>query len=173
MLSVQSLNGLKRIFEITKKVNYTMYNIINEYISKVTKNMGSNQRKEVAKELETHILDSAEAIAAEENVDIDKAVIREVIDRMGSPEDVAAMYSPEKTFSDKVADQLKEIWRITVHFIIVVTIVWIILFIAFWIYFGRIDYIEFNTFTLLIMVLIYVVILAFHMVKKLKIFSQH
>ena len=150
-----------------------MYNnIIKEYINKVTKDMGSNQRKEISKELETHILDSAEALAAQKNVDIDETVIHEVIARMGSPEEVAAMYPPEKTFSDKVVDQLKEIWRITVHFIIIVATVWIVLFIAFWIYFGRIDYIEFNTFTLLIMVLIYVVILAFHMVKKLKIFSQ-
>jgi len=151
-----------------------MYNnLIKEYINKVTKNMGSNQRKEVSKELETHILDSAEALAAEKNVDIDESVIHEVIDRMGSPEEVAAMYSPEKTFSDKVVDQLKEIWRITVHFIIIVTIVWIVLFVAFWIYFGRTDYIEFNMFTLLIMIIIYLVIIAFHMVKKLKIFSQH
>ncbi|MEL7669917.1 hypothetical protein [Methanobacterium sp.] len=150
-----------------------MCNLVNEYISKVTKNMGSNQRKEVAKELETHILDSAEAIAAEKNIDIDKAVIREVIDRMGSPEEAAAMYTSEKTFSDKVVDQLKEIWRITVHFIIIVTMVWIVLFIAFWIYFGRADYIEFDMFTLLIMVIIYLVIIAFHMFKKLKIFSQH
>lgn len=151
-----------------------MYNnLIKEYINKVTKNMGSNQRKEVSKELETHILDSAEALAAKKNVDIDESIIHEVIDRMGSPEEVAAMYSPEKTFSDKVVDQLKEILRITVHFIIIVTIVWIVLFIAFWIYFGRTDYIEFNMFTLLIMIIIYLVIIAFHMVKKLKIFSQH
>ncbi|OEC87222.1 MULTISPECIES: HAAS signaling domain-containing protein [Methanobacterium] len=151
-----------------------MYNnLIKEYINKVTKDMGSNQRKEVSKELETHILDSAEALAVEKNVDIDEAIIHEVITRMGSPEEVAAMYSPEKTFSDKVVDQLKEIWRITVHFIIIVTIVWIVLFIAFWIYFGRTDYIEFNMFTLLIMIIIYLVIIAFHMVKKLKIFSQH
>ncbi|MCZ3364854.1 MULTISPECIES: HAAS signaling domain-containing protein [Methanobacterium] len=151
-----------------------MYNnLIKEYINKVTKNMGSNQRKEVSKELETHILDSAEALAAKKNVDIDESIIHEVIDRMGSPEEVSAMYSPEKTFSDKVVDQLKEILRITVHFIIIVTIVWIVLFIAFWIYFGRTDYIEFNMFTLLIMIIIYLVIIAFHMVKKLKIFSQH
>ncbi len=151
-----------------------MYNnLIKEYISKVTNDMGSNQRKEVAKELETHILDSAEAIAAQKNVDIDENIIRKVIARMGSPEEVASMYPAEKTSSDRVVDQLKEIWRITVHFIIIVATVWIVLFIAFWIYFGRIDYIEFNMFTLLIMVLIYVVILAFHMVKKLKIFSNH
>ena len=151
-----------------------MYNnLIKEYISKVTKNMGSNQRKEVSKELETHILDSAEALAAEKNGDIDEAVIREVIARMGSPEEVAAMYPAEKTFSDKIVDQLKEIWRITVHFIIIVTIVWIVLFVAFWIYSGRTDYIEFNMFSLLIMVIIYLVIIAFHLVKKLKIFSNH
>ena len=151
-----------------------MYNnLIKEYISKVTKNMGSNQREEVSKELETHILDSAEALALEKNVEIDENIIRKVIAKMGSPEEVAAMYPAEKTFSDKVVDQLKEIWRITVHFIIIVTIVWIVLFVAFWIYFGRTDYIEFNMFSLLIMVIIYLVIIAFHLVKKLKIFSNH
>ena len=151
-----------------------MYNnLIKEYINKVTKNMGSNQREEVSKELETHILDSAEALALEKNVEIDENIIRKVIAKMGSPEEVAAMYPTEKTFSDKVVDQLKEIWRITVHFIIIVTIVWIVLFVAFWIYFGRTDYIEFNMFSLLIMVIIYLVIIAFHLVKKLKIFSNH
>lgn len=150
-----------------------MYNnLIKEYISKVTDDMGSNQRKEVSKELETHILDSAEAIAAEKNVDIDESVIREVINRMGSPEEVAAMYTAEKTFSDKVVDQLKEIGRITVHFIIIVTVVWIVLYAVFWILYGSISQVNFNMTALLVMILIYIVVIAFHLVKKLKIFSR-
>lgn len=40
-------------------------NPINSYINKVTKNMGSKQQKEVFKELKTHILDSADELAAE------------------------------------------------------------------------------------------------------------
>jgi len=157
---------------IKGKVNYTMHNLINEYISKITKNMGSNQRKEISKELETHILDSAEARAAEKNVDVDEDIIKEVIERMGSPEEVAAMYPAEKTFSDKVVDQLKEIGRITVHFIIIVTMVWIILFIAFWIIYGSTDQVNFNMTALLIIILIYIVVVAFHLISKLKIFSK-
>ena len=151
-----------------------MYNnLIKEYISKVTDDMGSNQRKEVSKELETHILDSAEAIAAEKNVDIDESIIREVINRMGSPEEVAAMYLPEKTSSDKLKDILRDIGRITLAFILIATVIWIVIFIAFWVYSGRTDYIEFNMFSLLIMVIVYLVILAFHLIKKLIIFLNH
>jgi hypothetical protein len=151
-----------------------MYNnIIKEYISKVTKNMGSNQRKEVSKELETHILDSAEALALEKNVEIDETIIRKVIAKMGSPEEVAAMYTAEKTSSDKAMDVLKDIGKVTLNFIIIVAVIWIVIFIAFWIYFGRTDYIEFNMFSLLIMVIVYLVILAFHLVKKLRIFLNH
>ena len=150
-----------------------MYNnLIKEYISKVTDDMGSNQRKEVSKELETHILDSAEAIAAEKNVEIDESIIHEVINRMGSPEEVAAMYTSEKTFSDKVNDQLKELGRITVHFIIIVTVVWIVLYAVFWILYGSISQVNFNMTALLVMILIYIVVIAFHLVKKLKIFSR-
>lgn len=150
-----------------------MYNnLIKDYINKITKNMGSKQREEISKELETHILDSAEGIAAERSIKIDETLILEILHKMGSPEEVAAMYPAEKTFSDKVVDQLKDMWKITVHFIIIVAVVWIMLFAAFWIYFGRTDYIEFNMFTLIIIVIIYLVILAFHLVKKLKIFSK-
>jgi hypothetical protein len=147
-----------------------MYNLINDYISKVTKNMGSNQRKEVAKELETHILDSAESLAAGKNVDIDETIIREVIARMGSPEKVAAMYPTEKTSSDKLVDILKDMCKVTLNFIIIVAVIWIVLFIAFWIYFGSMEYIEFNMFTLFVIILIYIVILAFHLIKRLRIF---
>ena len=151
-----------------------MYNnLIKEYINKVTEDMGSNQRKEVSKELETHILDSAEAIAAEKNVDIDESIIHEVINRMGSPEEVATMYLPEKTSSDKLKDILRDIGRITLAFVLIAAVIWIVIFIAYWVYSGRTDYIEFNMFSLLIMVIVYLVILAFHLVKKLIIFLNH
>lgn len=151
-----------------------MYNnLIKEYISKVTKNMGSNQRKEVAKELETHILDSAEALATLKNVDTDETIIREVIARMGSPKEVAAMYPTEKTSSDKVVDILKDMGKVTLHFIIIVAVIWIVIFVAFWIYFGSMEYIEFNMFTLFVIILIYIVILAFHLIKRLRIFLHN
>ncbi len=95
------------------------YNLINKYIKKVTKDMGSDQRNEVGKELEVHILDSADALAAEKNVKVDDAIIRKVILRMGSAEEVASMYPVEKNFSDKAIDTLKDIGRFTLIFLII------------------------------------------------------
>lgn len=68
---------------------------INNYIDEVTKDMSPDQQKEVADELKTHILDSADAIAAARNVEVDEAIINEAVSRMGPPEKLAKMY-PEK-----------------------------------------------------------------------------
>ncbi len=114
-----------------------MYNnLINDYIKKVTKNMGSNQRKEVARELKTHILDSADALAAERNIDVDENIIREVIGKMGSAEEVAAMYPVETTLVDVVKDTLQYSVRIIV---IIITIIILSAF-ASWIYFDLLHY---------------------------------
>jgi len=75
--------------------------IIDGYIGEVTKEMGVSQRGEVAKELRTHILDSAEALAAERNVAVDEGIVREVIERMGPAEKIAAMYPSRETFLKK------------------------------------------------------------------------
>ena len=68
---------------------------IDNYIEEVTKNMSSDQQKEVADELKTHILDSADAIASARNVEVDEAIINEAVSRMGPPEKLAKMY-PKK-----------------------------------------------------------------------------
>ncbi len=68
---------------------------INNYISQVTKGMSPDQHKEVAEELKTHILDSADAIAAEKNVEVDETIIREAISLLGPAEKMAKMY-PKK-----------------------------------------------------------------------------
>lgn len=139
-------------------------NLIKDYISKVTKDMGSDQRKEVAKELETHILDSADALAAQKNVEIDETIIHEVINRMGSPEEVADMYPAEKNFSDNIMDILKGIGRFTVVFILVASIVGIVL----WIFFGNIGFISF----LLVTSIVYLVLLAIHLIQRFEIVSK-
>lgn len=78
-----------------------MYNnIINKYIHKVTKDMDPEKRKEVAEELKTHILDSAEALAAQRNIKVDNVIIREVIAKMGPAEDLAKMYP--NSFNKKI-----------------------------------------------------------------------
>lgn len=65
---------------------------IDDYIKEVTKDMGPDQQKEVARELKTHILDSADAIALERNVEVDEEMVQEAISRMGTPEKLARMY---------------------------------------------------------------------------------
>ena len=74
--------------------------IINGYIRKVTKDMDPKKREEVAQELKTHILDSAEALATERNSKMDETIVREVITKMGPAEDLAKMY-PE-SFNKKI-----------------------------------------------------------------------
>jgi hypothetical protein len=72
--------------------------LIDEYISEVTKDMSSRQRNEVARELRTHILDSADALAAERKTTVDDFIVREVINRMGPSGKVAALYPTPRTF---------------------------------------------------------------------------
>ena len=71
--------------------------IINNYIEQVTEDMGAKQRGDVARELRTHILDSADALAAERKVPVDDFIVREVLDKMGPAEKIASMYPAKKT----------------------------------------------------------------------------
>lgn len=75
--------------------------IIDDYIREVTKKMSSDQEKEVSEELKTHILDSADAIAAERNMAVDENIIHEAISRMGTPEKLAKMY-PKNEYTWKL-----------------------------------------------------------------------
>ncbi len=142
------------------------YNLINKYIKKVTKDMGSDQRNEVGKELEVHILDSADALAAEKNVKVDDAIIRKVILRMGSAEEVASMYPVEKNFSDKAIDTLKDIGRFTLIFLIISVIILTVLGIY-------IKDLQFDAVTILIFLIIYMILFTIHMISQFKIFSKY
>ncbi|WP_424358695.1 DUF4097 family beta strand repeat-containing protein [Methanocella sp. MCL-LM] len=74
-----------------------MYNkIIDDYLNKVTRDMGHKQRDDVRNELRSHILDSADALAAERNTTVNESVIREVLARMGPAEKMAAGYPVKK-----------------------------------------------------------------------------
>jgi len=60
--------------------------------------MGGRQQAEVSRELRTHILDSADAIADERKTTVDEAIVREVIANMGPARRVAALYPTPKAF---------------------------------------------------------------------------
>lgn len=66
--------------------------LINEYLAKVTSGMAPTQKREVEKELRAHILDSADALAAERMKPIDEEIVREVIDKMVPPSKLANLY---------------------------------------------------------------------------------
>ena len=61
--------------------------------------MDGKQRGEVAKELRTHILDSADALAAERKIVVDDAVLKEVLVKMGPADRVAAMYERPRSYT--------------------------------------------------------------------------
>jgi hypothetical protein len=82
--------------------------LIDDYIGEVTNNMGVRQRDEVARELRTHILDSADALAAERKTAVDDVIIREVIAKMGPAAQVAALYPTKKTFLEM--KEMKGMW---------------------------------------------------------------
>lgn len=75
--------------------------LIDEYVEKVTKDMGAEQRAEVGKELKAHIYDSSEALAAKRGTGVDESIVREVLSKMLSPEKLAAMYPSRETFLKK------------------------------------------------------------------------
>ena len=75
--------------------------LIDDYVNEVTKDMGSRQREDVGKELRAHILDSADAIAAEKKSEVDDVIIREVLAKMGPAEKVAAMYPAKKSLFEQ------------------------------------------------------------------------
>ncbi len=75
---------------------------MNDYINKVTRGMSPNQRKEVGEELKSHILDSADAIAALKNVEVDENIIHEAILMMSPPEKLAKMYPKNQINNDNI-----------------------------------------------------------------------
>ncbi|WP_305067734.1 Coenzyme F420 hydrogenase/dehydrogenase, beta subunit C-terminal domain [Methanothermobacter sp. K4] len=71
-------------------------NKLDEFIERATRRLPSEEMEEVACELKSHILDSAEAIAASRKTEVNEEVIAEALERMGSPEKIAEMYPSEK-----------------------------------------------------------------------------
>lgn len=102
-------------------------NLINEYINEVTEDMGSKQQKEVACELKTHILDSAEALATRKNVEVDENIIREAIARMG-PAELAKKYPKKRTLLEDhdLQDVVVTAGKLVGIFALLMAILWIV-----------------------------------------------
>jgi len=66
--------------------------LIDGYTNAATRGLDRKQREEVKRELKAHIWDSSEALAAERKMPVDESIVREVIERMGPPGDIAAEY---------------------------------------------------------------------------------
>lgn len=103
-------------------------NIIDEYINEVTKDMGAKQREELSKELKTHILDSADALAAERKTPVDAVIIREVIAKMGPAEKLAALYPTKKTFLEQggLWNSIKGLATVAIMFLLVSVILMLV-----------------------------------------------
>jgi hypothetical protein len=102
--------------------------LIDEYVGKVTKDMGAEQRDEVGRELKAHIYDSAEAIAAKRGAGIDEAVVREALSRMMPPEKLAAMYPSKETFLRKSGmwKAVQALAGIAVAFLLLAAIIYLV-----------------------------------------------
>ncbi len=102
--------------------------LIDDYVNEVTKDMGVVQRKDVSRELRTHILDSADALAAEKKVPVDDLIVREVISKMGPADKIAAMYPSRKTFLEKndLLKVLPVLGGLIVAFLMVAAILWFV-----------------------------------------------
>jgi hypothetical protein len=102
--------------------------LIDDYINEVTRGMGARQRDEVARELRTHILDSADALAAERKTSVDETIIREVIAKMGPAGRVAAMYPTPKTFLEMkgLREAILGLGGLAFAFLLVAGILWLV-----------------------------------------------
>lgn len=102
--------------------------LIDDYLNEVTKDMGAAQRNDVSKELRTHILDSADALAAEKKIPVDDVIVRDVISKMGPAEKIAAMYPSRETFLEKSGlwKAVQALGGIAVAFMIVAAVLWIV-----------------------------------------------
>ena len=101
--------------------------LIDDYVNTVTKGMGTRQREDVGKELRAHIMDSAEAIAAERKIAVDDVIIREVLARMGPAERIAAMYPAQKSiFMQHQVKALLSLAGIALAFLMVAAILTIL-----------------------------------------------
>jgi hypothetical protein len=101
---------------------------INEYLEKVTNGMGPAQKREVQKELRAHILDSADALAAERKKPVDEDLVREVIEKMVPPSKLGNLYpAPSALLQMK---RLRQVFSglilFATMFLLVAGILWIV-----------------------------------------------
>ena len=69
-------------------------NVLDAYLKQVEMYLPPWNAAEIVREIRSHVLDQAEGLAAERGLELDEAVVREVLDRLGSPQRLAAGYVP-------------------------------------------------------------------------------
>lgn len=101
--------------------------LIKEYIDAATDGMAGRQKNDVARELKTHILDSADALAAERKVAVDETIVREVLAKMGPAKTIAAMYPAKKAILEHgMGKALLSLAGIAAAFLIITGILWVV-----------------------------------------------
>lgn len=70
---------------------------LDDYLSQVEMYLPPWNAQEIVREIRSHVLDQAEGLAAERGVEVDEAILREALDRLGSPKQLAAGYVPAVT----------------------------------------------------------------------------
>ncbi len=116
--------GGKQPGEVVKDLKKHM--MIKEYIDRATEGMKGNQRNDVARELKSHILDSADALAAERKVPVDDVIVKDVLDKMGPADMIAAMYPTKKTILEHgMGKALLSLAGLALSFLAVAAILWL------------------------------------------------
>lgn len=102
--------------------------LIDEYLERVTRDMGPEQKREVENELRTHIMDSAEALASERKTAVNEAMIHEVLRGMMPPAQLAALYPKQGAFlqTKRLSDACKGLAYIATMFLLVAGILWLV-----------------------------------------------
>ena len=138
---------------------------LEKYIRGVTREMGVKQRQEVARELKSHILDGAEELATQRNVEVDDTIIKEVISKMGPAEEVAKMYPVEETLIDKIIFAVKAVGLFTFIFIVIAATMWQILKVY-------VKTLELTTSLIIAIAITYIILLAIYLIFRFKIPSK-
>lgn len=101
--------------------------MIKEYIDAATEGMSGKQKNDVARELKTHIMDSADALAAERKVPVDEHIVKEVLGKMGTAKKIAAMYPAKKAILEHgMGKALLSLAGIAAAFLVVACILWVV-----------------------------------------------
>jgi len=101
--------------------------LIKEYVDAATEGMSGQQKNDVARELRTHILDSADALAAERKVPVSEQIVKEVLAKMGPAKKIAAMYPAKKAILEHgMGKALLSLAGIAAAFLAVGAILWLV-----------------------------------------------